>query len=146
MFTKVSPAHKNHIRGSKVKQCPRCSMTVDDDTECPFCHETLTFEPSVPADKEHIVYNKYYWIYKLKTMWFSLACLIFCAVRLLTAEQYWYPNMLLCWLVCFGVSLAQRPLTRALQYYLQEDRAAFTTEITKYIFGALAIFISLFAV
>ena len=127
-----------------MKQCPRCRMTVDEDSECPFCQETLTYEPSIPELSEHIVFNRYYWIYKLKTMWFSLACLIFCFVRLIMAKEFWYPNMFLFGLACFFVSLAQRPLILFLRDSLVEERAYTTVEAVKYILGVLCIFVALF--
>ena len=61
-----------------MKQCPTCKMTVDEKNECPICGATLTYEPIVDAEKEHIILNKYYWIYFGKTTWFSFLCLIVC--------------------------------------------------------------------
>ena len=43
-----------------MKQCPTCKMTVDEKNECPICGTTLTYEPIVDAEKEHIILNKYY--------------------------------------------------------------------------------------
>jgi hypothetical protein len=120
-------------------------MTVDEDSECPFCQETLTYEPSIPESSEHIVFNKYYWIYKLKTMWFSLACLVFCVVRLILAEKFWYPNMFLFGLACFVVSLAQRPLILFLRdSLLVEEKAYAAVETAKYILGVLCVLVALF--
>ena len=119
-------------------------MTVDEDTECPFCQETLTYVQGIPADKEQIVYNKYYWLYKLKTMWFSLACLVFCIVRLITASQFWYPNMILFGVLCIIVSLIQRPLMLMLRGSVTEERAEVVVVTTKYVLGALSILVALF--
>ena len=67
-----------------MKQCPRCHAVVRDDYECPFCHETLTYENPVMQDKPHMPWNRYTVLYWVKSLWFPLACLIVCAVRLLT--------------------------------------------------------------
>ncbi len=67
-----------------MKQCPRCRAVVRDDTECPFCHETLTYEDPVMQDKPHAPRNRYAVLYCLKAFWFPLVCLAVCAVRLLT--------------------------------------------------------------
>jgi hypothetical protein len=67
-----------------MKQCPRCRAVVRDDTECPFCHETLTYENPVMQDKPHMPWNRYTVLFWLKTVWFPLVCLAVCAVRLLT--------------------------------------------------------------
>jgi hypothetical protein len=67
-----------------MKQCPRCQAVVRDDTECPFCHERLTYEDPVMQDKPHTPWNRYSALYWLKAIWFPLLCSVICAVRLLT--------------------------------------------------------------
>jgi hypothetical protein len=67
-----------------MKQCPRCRAVVRDDTECPFCHETLTYENPVMQDKPHTPWNRYAVLYWIKAIWFPVVCLAVCAVRLLT--------------------------------------------------------------
>jgi hypothetical protein len=70
-----------------MKQCPRCRAVVRDDTECPFCFETLTYEDPVMEDRERIPFNRYTVLYYLKTVWFALLTLLICAVRLLTRPR-----------------------------------------------------------
>ena len=67
-----------------MKQCPRCHAVVRDDYECPFCHETLTYEPPVMQDKPHTPLNRYTVLYWAKALWFPLVALLVCTVRLLT--------------------------------------------------------------
>ena len=70
-----------------MKQCPRCRAIVRDHTECPFCHQTLTYEDPVLQDKPHTPINRYTVLYWIKALWFSLACLVVCAVRFLTLPK-----------------------------------------------------------
>ena len=70
-----------------MKQCPRCRAVVRDDTECPFCHETLTYENPVMQDKPHTPWNRYTVLFWLKAVWFPLVCLVACIVRLLTLPE-----------------------------------------------------------
>lgn len=130
-----------------MKQCPTCRMTVREENECPFCHTTLTFEPSSPSEKEHIVYNKFYWTYLAKTAWFPVVCTVFCAVRTLIAR----PEMsqMLLYMLLFAaasllVSLTQRATVRALRRKYSEDYSVFKVALWKYLFGAMAVLFSFF--
>ncbi|MBQ8718373.1 MAG: hypothetical protein IJY66_03830 [Clostridia bacterium] len=132
-----------------MKQCPTCRMTVCAENECPFCHTTLTFEPGVPAEKEHIVYNKYYWIYLAKTAWFSVVCALFCLIRVLLvrpAPSFMLLYMSLMCLIALVASLTQRSLTKAIRWKWQHtaEYAAYKAALWKYLFGAIAVLFSLF--
>lgn len=67
-----------------MKQCPRCHAVVRDNYECPFCHQTLTYDDPVMQDKPHSPWNRYTVLYWLRALWFPFVCLIVCSIRLLT--------------------------------------------------------------
>lgn len=130
-----------------MKQCPTCRMTVRGENACPFCHTTLTFEPNVPAEREKIVFNRYYWLYLAKTAWFSVVCAVFCAVRALVVR----PEMsqMLLYMLLFAaasliVSLAQRAAVRVMRWKYSEDYSVFKVALWKYLFGAMAVLFSFF--
>ena len=66
-----------------LKQCPTCRSVVDDNDTCPICNTSLVYEPSAHTDNEKIVLNRYYGVYLLKTLWFSVISWAFCVIRVI---------------------------------------------------------------
>ena len=121
-------------------------MTVNADNDCPFCGATLTYEPVCDANREHIVWNKYYLGYLAKTIWFSIICCIFGSVKLIVAR----PPMseLLITAIVFAllsllISCFQRSLMRGKWIY-KESYVPMQIALWKYGFGLLSIIFFLF--
>jgi hypothetical protein len=133
-----------------MKQCPTCKMTVNAKNECPICHTTLTYEPCVIAEKEHIIFNRFYWIYFVKTTWFSLLCSIVCIIRAAIVRPPISPlllGMVGLLLISIVVSIFQRSLPAAIRwkYILHgEDYAHFKISMWKYLCAAIAVLFSFF--
>ena len=133
-----------------MKRCPTCKMTVNADNECPICRTTLTYEPIVHAEKEHIIFNKYYWMYFGKTAWFPLLCSIVCIVRTAIVRPPMSPlllGMIGLLLISIVVSIFQRSLPDAIRWKYQHmgDYAEFKISLWKYLFAAIAVLFSFFA-
>ena len=137
-----------------MKQCPRCHAVVRDDTECPFCHETLTYENPVMQDKPHMPWNRYTVLYWVKSLWFPLACLIVCTVRLLTLPPttlgfleigkdgplaFIALSLLLCFLAAF---VSKDPLDWLKIHHFSESYYKFRCTTTMCVTGAVAVGLS----
>ena len=131
-----------------MKQCPHCRMTVDASDECPICFTSLTYESSVPAAREKLVWNRYLLLHLLRHMWFSLLCTIAVLIRLLivppTMRQLWiYGAVLL--LISLITALLERKLVKWIQWKYSESYAYFTVGLIKYfaaIIGTVFCFIA----
>ena len=129
-----------------MKRCPRCRMTLEAEAECPICRESLLYEGTVEAEREQIVWNRYYLWYILRTVWFPFVCAVFVGVRICMSRP---PEGGL-WITAAVLSLAallsaifQRKLLTALQSQYSEWRAWYNLYFIKYIFAVLAVIISL---
>ncbi len=132
-----------------MKQCPTCKMTVNEENECPICSTTLTYEPTVNAEKEHIIFNKYYWIYFGKTTWFSLLCSIVCIVRMAIVRPQISPlllGMVGLLLISIVVSIFQRNLPDAIRWKYKHmgDYAELKISLWKYLSAVIAVLFSFF--
>ena len=132
-----------------MKQCPTCKMTVNAKNECPICGTTLTYEPIVNAEKEHIIFNKYYWIYFGKTTWFPLLCFIVCVVRVAIVRPPISPlllGMAGLLLISIVVAIFQRSLPDAIRWKYKHwgDYAEFKVSMWKYLCAAIAVLFSFF--
>ena len=137
-----------------MKQCPRCRAVVRDDYECPFCHETLTYEDPVMEDKPHMPWNRYTVLFWLKVFWFPLLCLAVSTVRLLTLPET-APGfleigkdgpiavILSCLLFSFVTAfLAHAPIRWPQRPYRSEEYQKFRCAIICYLCGCLAVLFS----
>lgn len=132
-----------------MKQCPTCKMTVDEKNECPICGATLTYEPIVIAEKEHIIFNKYYWMYFVKTTWFSLLCSIVCIVRAAIVRPQISPlllGMVGLLLISIVVSIFQRKLPDLIRWKYKHMGyyAEFKISMWKYLCAVIAVLFSFF--
>ena len=132
-----------------MKQCPTCKMTVNAKNECPICGTTLTYEPTVNAEKEHIIFNKYYWIYFGKTTWFPLLCLSVCIVRVAIVRpqiSLLLLGMAGLLLISIAVSIFQRSLPDAIRWKYKHmgEYAEFKISLWKYLCPAIAALFSFF--
>jgi len=124
-------------------------MTVDAKNECPICGTTLTYEPIVDAEKEHIILNKYYWVYFAKTTWFPLLCLIVCVVRVAIVRPQISPllfGMAGLLLISIVVSIFQRYLPDLIRwkYIHMGEYAEFKISMWKYLCAGVAVLFSFF--
>ena len=122
-------------------------MTVDEENECPFCGNNLTYEPTVHAEKEHIVRNRYYFAYIFKNSWFSLCCILIGIFKLILARPAFSLLMLLAVflaLVSLSASVFQRKLANQLKKTFSEDYIPLEIGFEKYILGAVSLVIFLF--
>ena len=131
-----------------MKKCPTCKMTVDAKNECPICGATLTYEPFVDADKEHIILNKYYLVYLAKAVWFSLLCTIVCVIRVLIAKPQPSPllyGMVGLLIISVLVSLFQQKVANAIRWkYMSDEYTIFKTYLWKYLFAGIAVVFAFF--
>lgn len=125
-----------------MKVCPKCHMTVDADSECPFCYTTLTYEPTVHSDKEHYVLNKHLLFHLLKQCWFSLLCLIVVVLKLALTQRAFTPYHLMPLLflvVSLQFSILGRSIARNIQWKYSESYAVVWTAGVKIGSGLLAV-------
>ena len=132
-----------------MKQCPTCKMTVDEKNECPICGATLTYEPIVDAETEHIIFNKYYWIYFVKTAWFPLLCSIVCIVRAVIVKPPTSPfllGMAGLLVISIAVSVFQRYLPDIIRWKYKHmgHYAEFKIALWKYLCAGIAVLFSFF--
>ena len=123
-------------------------MTVDASDECPICFATLTYEPTFPAEREKLIFNRHLLLHLLRHMWFSLLCILAVLVRLLfvqpTVTQLWmYGGVLL--LISLITAFFERRFIRWIQWKYSEHYAVFFVGATKYftaLIGAVLCFIA----
>ncbi len=119
-------------------------MTVDAESECPFCYTTLTYEPICVDEHEHLVWNKYFFLYLAKNIWFSVLCCIVGVIKLFIARPpiggLWIYAAVLA-LVSLTASIFQRQLCKILTWKYSDEYAHFKVGIWKYIFGGASIII-----
>jgi len=130
-----------------MKKCPTCQMIVDAENECPICGATLTYEPTINSEKEHIILNKYYWIYLAKETWFSILCSIVCIVRVMIVGPQISPlllGMIGLLVISIVVSIFRRNWVNAMQWKYTENHAGFKTSLWKYLFAAIAVLFAFF--
>ncbi|MBE6560378.1 MAG: hypothetical protein E7662_04575 [Ruminococcaceae bacterium] len=131
-----------------MKQCPHCRMTVDASDECPICFTSLTYESSVPAAREKLVWNRYLLLHLLRHMWFSLLCTVAVLIRLLIVQPvltqlYLYGAVLL--ILSLITALFERRFVKWSQWKYNERYAYFSVGLTKYfaaIIGVVFCFIA----
>ncbi len=128
-----------------MKICPICKMTVDADNECPFCGNTITYEPAGDSKREKLKFNKYLLLYLLKHCWFSVACLITVIVRLIVKQ----PKMDLYFILIIFltacsiiISLFERKLISYAQWKYSPNYAVYAVHISKLLFGIAAVVFS----
>ena len=130
-----------------MKKCNLCHAIVDEENECPVCHNTLTYEPACHATKEYFVWNRYYVAYLAKNVWFSLICCTVGLLKVLMAQPQ--PNALLfaagaCALISLTVSVFQRTLSKTMTWKYSEEYVPFKLGIWKYLLGGVAILFFMF--
>lgn len=131
-----------------MKKCNLCQSIVNAEEECPICHNTLTYEPTCQETEEHYVWNKYYLLYVLKKIWFSLFCCVFGIIKLVITMPDM--NKLLmaaigCALISLLVSVFQRNLEKSITWKYSEDYAPFKIGVWKYLLGAISLLLFVFA-
>ncbi|MBQ8497706.1 MAG: hypothetical protein IJ489_09675 [Clostridia bacterium] len=130
-----------------MKHCPTCKMTVDEENECPFCSSNLTYEPTVSEEKEHIIWNRYYFAYIFKNSWFSLSCILIGMVKIILTRpplSVLFLLAVLFALVSLSASIFQRRLANKLKKIFNEDYIPLEIGFEKYIIGAVALVMFLF--
>ena len=124
------------------EKCPTCKMVVDAKNECPFCYTTLTYEPICADEHEHLVWNKYLFLYLANNIWFSLLCCIIGAIKLFmvipTICGLWVFAAVLA-LVSLTVSISKRHLCKLLTWKYSDKYAIYKIGIWKYLFGGASI-------
>ena len=134
-----------------MKKCNICNCIVDEISECPICGNTLTYEPPCMEDKEHFVFNKYYYVYLLKNAWFAVLCTIASIIILIvdTPTSSYSLRIILPAIVLLIASLVdsffKRSQYRRLLKIYSERWANYMIAYDKYIYGILAVVFSVFA-
>lgn len=128
-----------------MKTCPNCKMTVNADSECPFCHTTITYEPTVNSEKEKYVFNKYFVWHIVKQCGFSFACLIAVLIRMILKKPTFDKYSLIIF-ACISVSvifsLFQKKLCAYFQWKYSAEYSLFRSIVIKLFFGAAAVLFS----
>ena len=130
-----------------MKKCPICRMTVDADNECPFCGTSLTYEPVCDAEREHIVWNKYYLKYMAKSIWFAVLCCMVGAVKIIVARppmSELLVTAILLALFSLFISCFQRSWVTKMKWKYSKAYLSFLIPLWKYGFGALSVIFFLF--
>lgn len=121
-------------------------MTVDAKDECPICAATLTYEPICDAEREHLIWNRYRWIYIAKCAWYPLLCCMVGLMKMIFArpqinQLFWMAAALA--VVSLAVSLFQRNILRILTWKYSENYAAYEIAIFKYGFSSISVILFL---
>ena len=128
-----------------MKTCPNCKMTVNADSECPFCHTTITYEPIVNSEREKYVFNKYLVWHIVKQCGFSFACLIAVLLRMIIKKPT-FDKYSIILLACISVSvifsLFERKISTHYQWKYSADYSLFRAIAIKLFFGAVAVLFS----
>ena len=119
-----------------MKQCPHCRMTVNASDECPICFTTLTYEPSVSASREKLLWNRYLLLYFLRHMWFPLLCTLTTLIRWICVQPaitplYKYGIALLA--ISLITAFFERTFVKWSQWKYSERYAYFSVGLTKYL-------------
>lgn len=127
-----------------MKQCPTCKSIVNAENACPICKTSLVYEPSAHTDNEHIVYNRYFALYLLKTLWISMLTVGVCGFFLIgwhaTYEIFWMPIVLFA-VLSFICGLSQRHKPRFSFYTDDAFRAMMI--LSQYLSAVTALFFTL---
>ena len=129
-----------------MRKCPLCQMTVDAKHECPICGTTLTYEPICDADREHLLWNRYRWIYISKCCWFSVLCCLIGLLKIIIARPPIGELSLLAIslsVISLTVSLFQRTVSRLLTWKYSENYASYEIVFFKYVFGGISVILFL---
>ncbi len=130
-----------------MKQCPTCHSIINAENTCPICNTSLVYEPSAHADEEHIVFNRFYGIYLLKTLWFSVVSFLVCGIRIIgwldDLETLCVPILLFCTasVIC---GLIKRHMPR-LSLYTKDAHRAWMVFL-QYISATTALVLALFPI
>ena len=133
-----------------MKQCPRCKAIINEKSECPICHTTITYEDEITLAKEKFVCNRYVVIYFVKQMWISVLCCIIGVVKVCFSSVEWNEivfdlrvSAILLALASLGIALFQRKLalSRWSRYKYTKEYAEQRLIVYKYLFAVLAIFL-----
>ena len=129
-----------------MKKCNVCHCIVDEISECPICGNTITYEPPCMEDKERFVFSKYYFVYLLKNLWFSVLCIIISTVAFILSLpitssllHYLLIPAALMLIASFVFSLYKRELTRRLLWKYSKEYAVGRMVCDKYFYGITAV-------
>lgn len=130
-----------------MKKCPTCKITVADDNECPFCGESIVYEPVCDADRAQIVWNKYFFKYTVKNIWFSVICCLVGVIKIIVARPL-MSELLITAIICAIFSLAVSCFGRSwmvnLSWKYTKSYSTFQLSLWKYGFGLLSVIFFLF--
>ena len=125
-----------------MKQCPTCRCIVDEKDSCPICHTSLIYEPSAHTDGEKIVWNRYYGMYLLKTLAFSVLCFVFCIVRVIgwheSLDSLCVPILLFSGL-SLALGLVQRRMPASAVAFYKKEGHRFFMVLGKYLSAITAV-------
>ena len=128
-----------------MKTCPNCKMTVNADSECPFCHTSIPYEPTVDSDKEKYVLNKYLIWHIVKQCGFSFICFIAVLIRMILKKPIFDKYSLII-IVCISVSvifsLFEKKISTYYQWKYSAEYSLFRAIVIKLFFGAAAVLFS----
>ncbi len=130
-----------------MKKCPICKCTVDEDSVCPYCNASLTYEEEMHTDSEKLVFNKYTVLYYVKQTAFSIISIGVCACLLATNDKAPYASLygivvLLC-LISLLFAIFSRFYARVWAKKYKRDYAEASASVRKYLFGIAAMLLSL---
>ena len=128
-----------------MKKCPTCQSIVDDDDTCPICQTSLIYEPSAHTDDEKIVWNRYYVMYLLKTLAFSVLCFLFCIIRVIgwreELDSLCVPIVLFSALSLF-LGLTDRRMPASAAVFYKKEGYRFSMVLGKYLSAITAVILA----
>ena len=127
-----------------MKICPNCKMTVEAENECPVCYASITYEPVCESQKEIYVFNKYFWRYIIRQMWFSTVCVIAVVGFLFSGAKVNYLSVfsVLFALLSLSGSFFQRKIAKEIEWKYSKDYSVFKADYIKYFSGIAAVLFS----
>ena len=135
-----------------MKQCPRCKAIINEKSECPICHTTITYEDEIASATEKYDWNRYVIVYFIKQMWISVLCCMIGVVKIFVSSIQWNEIVLdirvsaiLLALASLGIALFQRKLvlSRWSRWKYTKEYAEQRLIVYKYLFAILSIILFL---
>ncbi len=126
-----------------MKSCPKCGSVVNSETECTVCGATITYEPYIDAENEHISRRMWlkYWLPRLALPF--AATVIFVIGFAIRQEIDKYTLMAaFCLAAGWLTSLFKPRFIHGMQWKYNEDYAHFHANLAAILLPLISILIT----
>ena len=130
-----------------MKKCNLCKSIVDEENECPICHNSLVYEPLCWEANERFAVNKYLFFYILKNIWFSVLCCIIGLLKIIISRPQGSELLfgaVACAVLSLIFALFQRYLGKLMTWMYNEEYSHFKVVLWKYLLGLASIIFFMF--